>query len=98
MEVYYYKVENQDIRNVDRNVETLQKVLAGIKNPKETIIDMDYSDVIDPIVTTSTGLIFKKIVDVGFPKIIIHNHKKISDLMDQPVIKLLVQRQLIEFK
>jgi hypothetical protein len=97
MKVFKYVVKNEDVRNLAGDEKTLQEVLAGL-NPKENIIELDYSNVLDPVVSMSAGLIYQKILDSGFPKIIVKGHKNKVQLAESPMMKIMIKRNQLEIQ
>ena len=98
MEVFRYVTKEEDIRNLEGNKKTFRDLIGKIKNPKETVVEIDYSNIEDPQVSTSAAIIFQKILDGGFPKIIILSHKNQQEFMKNSLVKLLINEKQLEFK
>ena len=97
MKVLKYVVKEENIRNVDGDKDVLKNLIAG-KNPKDYVFEIDFLNIADPKVTMSTGITFQNIANVGFPKIVVKNHKYKDQLENNPGIKTLISKGIIEIR
>lgn len=95
MQKITYLVKDEDIRKPEAAAKVIEELFKG-KDPKEYNFVVDYSQVTDPIVTMSTGIIFQRFCNQGFPKVIIKGHKYKDKLLDNPAIKSLIGTGKIE--
>jgi len=95
MKVLKYNVKEEDVRNIEGDKQTLKKLIDGI-NPKEHIFELDFGNVANPMVTMSTGIMFQEIANIGFPKIVIKNHKFKDQLKENAAVNHLIGKNIIE--
>jgi len=97
MERIRYTVKSEDIRNPEGVAQIIKKLVLG-KNIKECSFEPDFINISDPQVTMSTGLIYQNIANAGFAKIVIHNHKNKDKLKENPVVRTLIEKKIMEIR
>jgi hypothetical protein len=95
MQKITYLVKDEDIRKPEAATKVIEDLFKG-KDPKDCTFVVDYSQVRDPVVTMSTGIIFQRFCNQGFPKVIIKGHKYKDKLLENPAVKSLIASGKIE--
>lgn len=92
---YNYVVKSDRIRNLALIEKDIIEVTRIVK-PAETALVVDYTEIEDPTVTATSGLVYQRLLSVGFHTVVIKNHRYKDKLMEQPMIKLLMKRGQIK--
>lgn len=95
-ELVIYMKDNL-IRNSEETFKEFFKALGG-KNPKECKVTMDYKLVTieAPVSTTLGAGLMKLHKEQGVDEICIKNHPNAEKIKEQPILKLMIQRGILE--
>jgi hypothetical protein len=90
MKYFVHKVRTEEMREMIKAKKSIEESIKII-DPNQYILELDFSGIAEPIIT-STVRVLNEILDLGFPKLLITNHKYKDYFNEQPVVECLMKK------